>query len=76
MKINEQEMSIEFNNVMRSATNINDVEKSVKANNLSFVNQNAKEAFVKIDKNEDLTNLHARGVDSAKKVLRLIANNI
>jgi hypothetical protein len=76
MKINEQEMSIEFNNVMRSATNINDVEKSVKANNLSFVNQNAKEAFVKIEKIEDLTNLHARGVDSAKKVLRLIANNI
>ena len=76
MKINEQEMSIEFNNVMRSATNINDVEKSVKANNLSFVNQNAKEAFVKIEKTEDLTNLHARGVDSAKKVLRLIANNI
>ena len=69
-------MSIEFNNVMRSATNINDVEKSVKANNLSFVNQNAKEAFVKIEKTEDLTNLHARGVDSAKKVLRLIANNI
>jgi translation initiation factor 2 alpha subunit (eIF-2alpha) len=61
---------------MRSATNINDVEKSVKANNLSFVNQNAKEAFVKIEKTEDLTNLHARGVDSAKKVLRLIANNI
>ena len=76
MKINEQEMSIEFNNVMRSATNINDIEKSVKANNLSFANQNAKGAFVKIEKTEDLINLRARGVDSAKKVLRLIANNI
>ena len=72
MKINKQEMSIEFNNVMRSVTNINDVEKSVKANNLSFANQNAKGAFVKIEKIEDLNNLHAKGVASAERVLKLI----
>ena len=65
-------MSIEFNNVMRSAIRINDVERTVKAKNLSFAKQNAGGAFVKIEKIEDLNNLHAKGVDSAKRVLKLI----
>ena len=72
MKINKQEMSIEFNNVIHSTTSINDVEKSVKIKNLSFTDQSTEEVFVKIKKIEDLNNLHAKSVDSAKRVLKLI----
>lgn len=66
--------SIEFDNVLRAATSINDdVKQTIKVNNFSFINSNTKGDFVSINNVEDLESLHKKGERSAIKVLEIIS---
>ncbi|MBA5249207.1 MAG: hypothetical protein FE834_06720 [Gammaproteobacteria bacterium] len=64
MKITES--SIEFDNVLRAATSINDTKQTVKIDSYSFSNVNSKGDFKQINSISDLEALHDIGVKSAK----------
>jgi hypothetical protein len=73
MIINKEKNSIEFDNVLRAATNINDIEQTIKVNNFSFNNTNAKGDFIPVNSIEDLETLHEKGIKSAKQILNIIS---
>jgi hypothetical protein len=62
--------SIEFDNVSRAATGINDTKQTIKVDSYSFANINSKGDFKQINNIDDLKELHAIGIKSAKILLR------
>ncbi len=72
MRINKKENSVEFNNVFRAKTNINEEQQTIKVNKLSFSNSNSKGDFMAINDINDLETLHQKGKGVAEKLLKVI----
>ncbi len=72
MKITKS--SIEFDNVLRAATSINDTKQTVKVDNYSFSNTNSKGDFKQINNTDDLKELHSIGIPSAKSTFAIMNN--
>ncbi|WP_369177061.1 hypothetical protein [Candidatus Thiodubiliella endoseptemdiera] len=70
MKITKS--SIEFDNVLRAATSINDAKRTVKIDSYSFSNINSKGDFKQINSISDLEALHDIGVKSAKSTFAIM----
>lgn len=71
MKITEQ--NIEFNNVSRATTSINDNnEKTITVKNYSFTNVNSKGDFKQISSVSDLEGLHDFGKNIAKNTFAMM----
>ncbi|CAC9569296.1 hypothetical protein [uncultured Gammaproteobacteria bacterium] len=64
--------SIEFDNVLRAATSINDTKKTVKVDSYSFSNINSKGDFKSINNIDDLKALHDIGIKSAKNTFSMM----
>jgi len=74
MKITDS--SIEFNNVSRATTSINDTKKTVKVDSYSFTNTNSKGDFKSINNINDLEVLHDIGIKSAKNTFAIMNANV
>jgi hypothetical protein len=70
MKITKK--SIEFDNVLRATTSINDTKRTIKIDNYSFSNVNSKGDFRQINNIDDLKALHDIGVKSAKNTFAIM----
>jgi hypothetical protein len=71
MKINKEENSVEFDHVFR-AKSINDPQRTIKVNNLSFSNDNSQGDFMLINNTDALTSLHTKGREATSNLLQAI----
>ena len=70
MKITDS--SIEFDNVSRAATSINDTKQTIKVDSYSFANTNAKGDFRQINSVDELKELHNLGLKSARNTFAIM----
>ena len=67
--------SIEFDNVTRASTSINDnIRQTIKVKSYSFANTNSKGGFKQVNSIEDLKDLHSAGLLSAESTFAMMNN--
>jgi hypothetical protein len=71
MKVTDS--SIEFDNVFRASTSINDnVRQTIKVESYSFANANSKGDFKQVNSIDDLKDLHSAGLNFAKSTFAMM----